>query len=85
MNKKYNRINVYFKESNSDHKYVLKRLEAMHGSRSEQIVAYLYQAMKREEEKDEENSSDIAMLIRNEVSRQLDERLNAKKSGEAIK
>jgi hypothetical protein len=41
--------------------------------------------MKREEEKDEENSSDIAMLIKNEVSRQLDERLHAKKSGEAIK
>ena len=78
MNKKYNRINVYFKESNPEHQYVLKRLKTMCGSRSDQIVTYLYQAMKREEETPNA-TPDLVTLIREEVKRQLTS------SGEEVK
>lgn len=70
MNKKYNRINVYFKESSEEHKYVLDRLKKMSGSRSDQIVTYLYQALKREEEAPN-TTPDLVTLIREEVKRQL--------------
>lgn len=70
MNKKYNRISVYFKESNPEHQYVLERLKTMRGSRSDQIVTYLYQAMNREEESPN-TMPDIKELIREEVKRQL--------------